>query len=362
MKELIIFPGALGDLVCFFPTLRELIRRADGNAVELMARDELARFAVNRMGIARAHSIDRAAVGELFVENAHRQAAAFFDFARVHCWFAAHNPQFRRNLERLAREVTFYPFRPAAEGHVAVAYLNQLGVETSELPEVSLQLSAEDQARADRILAELGLEAGKFLLILPGSGSRSKNWPAVNFGAVGESLGKLCEEIRRTASRRSFDTDSVRSSRTRLLASREHALRWRRLGSPAQDDGKDVRETCLGFKPLVVLGPAEAELAELFRRNFPTVGGLELGTVAALARLARGFIGNDSGVSHLAAASGARGLVLFGPSDPARWRPLGAVEIIRRQPLDTLTVDEVRECLFRLIGTGPRSPTVRRRE
>jgi ADP-heptose:LPS heptosyltransferase len=33
------------------------------------------------------------------------------------------------------------------------------------------------------------------------------------------------------------------------------------------------------------------------------------------------FVGNDSGVSHLAGAVGAAGVVLFGPSDPRRWRP-----------------------------------------
>ena len=35
------------------------------------------------------------------------------------------------------------------------------------------------------------------------------------------------------------------------------------------------------------------------------------------------YIGNDSGISHLAAACGAPSVVLFGPSDPAVWKPLG---------------------------------------
>ena len=33
------------------------------------------------------------------------------------------------------------------------------------------------------------------------------------------------------------------------------------------------------------------------------------------------FIGHDSGVSHLAAATGGASLVLFGPTDPEIWAP-----------------------------------------
>jgi len=35
------------------------------------------------------------------------------------------------------------------------------------------------------------------------------------------------------------------------------------------------------------------------------------------------FVGNDSGVSHLAAAVGVRTTAIFGPTDPTRWAPLG---------------------------------------
>jgi ADP-heptose:LPS heptosyltransferase len=35
------------------------------------------------------------------------------------------------------------------------------------------------------------------------------------------------------------------------------------------------------------------------------------------------FIGNDSGITHLAAAVGARVVALYGPTDPALWGPRG---------------------------------------
>ena len=47
----------------------------------------------------------------------------------------------------------------------------------------------------------------------------------------------------------------------------------------------------------------------------------ELGCWLARARL---YIGNDSGISHLAAAVGTPTIVLFGPTDPAIWAPRGS--------------------------------------
>jgi hypothetical protein len=42
--------------------------------------------------------------------------------------------------------------------------------------------------------------------------------------------------------------------------------------------------------------------------------------------------------------------VLFGPTDPTRWRPLGHVKVIRRDPLDGLLVAEVVAALEQLLG------------
>jgi ADP-heptose:LPS heptosyltransferase len=48
-----------------------------------------------------------------------------------------------------------------------------------------------------------------------------------------------------------------------------------------------------------------------------------LNRVAALLRMGAGYLGNDSGISHLAGLAGAVGVVVFGPSDPTIWHPLG---------------------------------------
>ena len=100
------------------------------------------------------------------------------------------------------------------------------------------------------------------------------------------------------------------------------------------------------MRPLAVLGPAEEDLGPLFDDfGITTVSMLSLATVASLAGFAAGFVGNDSGVSHLAAAAGASGVVIFGPTDPARWRPLGRVTVLCTPELEALQVAPVLDAL-----------------
>lgn len=55
---------------------------------------------------------------------------------------------------------------------------------------------------------------------------------------------------------------------------------------------------------------------------------LNLSELAALFRYCSASIGNDSGPSHLAAAQGLPGIVIFGPSDAGIWGPLGGRSVI----------------------------------
>ena len=298
---LVIFPGALGDLICLVPTLRAIARRHPGVPLELMARAELARFATGRLGITHGHSIDRREVAQLFVARGGpiaEEARAFFgSFAQVYSFFAADDAHFRAALAAAAEgRASCFPFRPPGAGHVAAGYLREIGEDVAEPFDCSIELSREDLDVAEDRLVGLGLEAGHYLMVLPGSGSPAKNWPAGNFVAL-----------------------------AKRLASR--------------------------IRSLVILGPAESILEPLFGASgLLTISQVDLIETAALARLSRGFVGNDSGVSHLATAAGAPGLAIFGPTDPARWRPLGRTTVVRREPLSALSPDEVAARISEIIG------------
>lgn len=298
---LVIFPGALGDLICLVPTLRAIARHHPGAALELMARAELARFATGRLGITHGHSIDRREVAQLFAARGGpvaEEARTFFgSFAQVYSFFAADDAHFRAALDTATEgRANCFSFRPPGAGHVAAGYLREIGENVADPEDCSIELYREDLDLAEDRRAGLGLEVGRYMIMLPGSGSPAKNWPAENFIALAKTL-----------------------------ASR--------------------------IRSLVILGPAESTQETLFTASgLLTVAKVDLAEVAALARLSRGFIGNDSGVSHLAAASGATGLAIFGPTDPARWRPLGRTTVIRREPLSALMPDEVAAAMSEIIG------------
>ncbi|HVS20772.1 MAG TPA: glycosyltransferase family 9 protein [Pyrinomonadaceae bacterium] len=80
-----------------------------------------------------------------------------------------------------------------------------------------------------------------------------------------------------------------------------------------------------GLTPVAIVSPKEKQTAEsLISQSSARVVGLSdlsLPEVTALASLARLFVGNDSGIAHIAAAAGAPCVVIFGSSNVAHWRP-----------------------------------------
>jgi heptosyltransferase-3 len=70
--------------------------------------------------------------------------------------------------------------------------------------------------------------------------------------------------------------------------------------------------------------------------------------LACWLRCARIYIGNDSGITHLAAAAVASVVAIFGPTDPAVWAPRGDRVRVVAGKLGEITVeqvlDAVRQC------------------
>jgi heptosyltransferase-3 len=113
---------------------------------------------------------------------------------------------------------------------------------------------------------------------------------------------------------------------------------WSRLGAPvlavhAGAGARAKRWDAAGFVQVAqwwrgaggtvvsIAGPAEADEPPVL--GAPEVREWPLPALAAVLARTALYLGHDSGVSHLAGAVGAAGVVLFGPTDPRRWRPAG---------------------------------------
>lgn len=115
------------------------------------------------------------------------------------------------------------------------------------------------------------------VLIHPGSGGTPKNWPLANYVALSAAL------MRR------------------------------------------------GRKVTWCLGPAEEEV--VFPEGVSVLRCAALRDVAGHLASAALYVGNDSGITHLAAAVGCKTVALFGPTDPVVWAPRGDhVTVLRGTP------------------------------
>jgi heptosyltransferase-2 len=297
-RVLLVRAGALGDLLLLRPAIAALQRA--GRTVGLMAPSGPAAALVGTGEGDVVESLPSESVrfAGLFADGRLDDAGAAerlrsYDVAVAYTRDAA----LARSLGRLVPAVLQQdPAPPPNGGHAGewlASCLPAIGVSAASIAVPLLTPSEEDQARAHTIAADL---PSGFLAIHPGSGSAAKNWPAARFASLARACG---------------------------------GPRFLLVRGPADDDATRELDTLPG-----------ARLA----RDLP------LRVLAALLARAGAYVGNDSGVTHLAAAGGAPTIALFGPTDPALWAPLGPrTFVLRADRMDGIAVedvaDAVRECV-----------------
>lgn len=152
-----------------------------------------------------------------------------------------------------------------------LALLGWTGVPVSDRPRTRLAVTPEATAAVTAKLRNAGLGDTRFVVVHPAAAFATKQWSAKNFGQVAREL---------------FDQ---------------------------------------GFPVVVITTPSQTEtVAELQRHaSAPVVSfnDLSLPEITALLAQARLFIGNDSGIAHMAAAVETAAVVVFGSSNTAHWRP-----------------------------------------
>ena len=152
-----------------------------------------------------------------------------------------------------------------------LALLGWTGVPVTDRPRTQLGIAPEAAKAIIQQLADAGLADRKIALIHPAAAFATKQWATENFARVVEFLA-------------------------------EH-----------------------GFAPVVIVAPHESAVLErlLAELSVPILSfdDLSLPEVTALAARSQLFVGNDSGIAHIAAAVGTPSVVIFGSSNIPHWRP-----------------------------------------
>ena len=296
LRSLILFPGALGDFVCFLPTLNRI---ENASAVDLCARAEFADLVSSRV---RLHSVDRYEISRLFVHQGaedERVRAFFAGYQAVYSWTGSGVADFAAQLTSVTQgRALLFPFRPLQGGiHQADHFLHCIAAPlTIALPCISVK--PEANRWCESYWQRHALFDRPVLALAPGSGAREKNWPVPWFAAV--------------------------------------AQWWRQR---------------FRGSIIVILGPVEEERAgyATLCRDALEVRSLELARLAALLARCDLYLGNDSGITHLAAAAGAPTAALFGPSNASHWAPRGkyVMTLTRQEECSPCTVATMKGCLHR---------------
>jgi len=273
-RILVLFPGSLGDVLCFLPALRFICTANSENTVEVVARGDGLPLAQRLPEVARTLSLENSTFAKLFSSPSSLNAEEEYFFTstdEIFSWFGQGRLKISEVFPQAekGRVRSFAFFVGQEDCHATAYYLRCVGGDTLCCP--SFVLKTEEKQWLDAYWQQCGWSADSRILVLhPGSGGKKKRWASEGFTQI--------------------------------------AQWWvgRRNG-----------------KVLILLGPAEEQETDGWRLVGKVESALSVGQVAALLSRAETYVGNDSGVSHLAGAVGARGVVLFGPTHPQQWRPLG---------------------------------------
>jgi len=303
-RLLAVHAGAIGDLITALPALARMAAAGDLVVMGHGARIALVPHAIED---AQLLDIESAAFHTVFEapSDTLRNAVRGIDAALA--WFRDDDGALARGLQTagIARVRTM-PGVPVTRWHAhAVDYyhdcVDTFFAETGLVPPA--------MPRGERPEVTIAPSAPPCpILIHPGSGSATKNWPLASFAALG----------------------------ARLEAA-GHGVAWLR-------------------------GPAEHDW--VLPGEHPVVDEPDLVCLAGMLAGARLFIGNDSGMAHLAAAAGCPVLAVFTASDPRLWAPRGpevsvvggleAVDIMGKRNAAP-SLDEVEACARHMLIATARS-------
>ncbi len=333
-RAVVLQPGALGDCILTLPLIRIMKEALNLGGVDILGHTEYIGILPGRSCVNSVRSIDSTQLHRLFaesntfdLEDRDPLVKTFADYAWIVTFMGEPDGHFEQNLIFTANcshsaEVITLSLKPprAQRQHIAEYYVQQFSHQSgltsspadTRVEDVLIRVTATDRNQGLDLLAQIGVDVSKKLVVIhPGSGGRRKCWHLENFTSIAGALRSTEVEV------------------------------------------------------LFLLGPAETERfgtadKARIRDAAKLAADLSLTDVVGLLACADAFVGNDSGVTHLAAGMGLPTFVMFGPTDPALYRPIGpALTVFRdsqnrfaREPCARLQ-KSVIENLARLVQESP---------
>ncbi len=296
---LVIHQGALGDFILALPTLETLREAFPTSRMVIMGFPRILELVNQRFYADEILSIDQRGMASFFIRGSplDRPLSQFFSGFDLLVVFGKDGEgTLISNLKQVSQGLILHinPFPQWTERiHTTDHLLRELvryGFSTlRKTPRLFLSQKDKDWGKSFcRVKGLTEAEKSKAIVIHPGSGSKKKIWP----------LDRFLELIRY------FQRHS-------------------------------------GSRIVVVLGPAEGPEVQ---KAFGEVGwesgstapllvkGLTLIELASVMEGSHLFIGNDSGITHMAAALGIPTIAIFGSSDHKTWSPRGEkVFVVRKE-------------------------------
>lgn len=284
-RVLIVRLRSIGDTVLTTPSLIALKRFAPDVEVDVLLEDWVAPVLEGFDAVDRVVTVGRGTSSRLrtawglrrrgydVVFNLHGgTTATFFAFAsgaRYRVGYSEYQYSFLYN-HLLTSSTDYWKTTPTHSAEQQLALLGSAGVRVDRDQKTRLAVTGDALAKIERKLS--ALEAGQqFALMHPVAAFATKTWAVENFARTAEVLAS-------------------HGLQTVAVATRKEREILERLKSTSRS-------------PIV------------------TMDELSLPEITALASKARLFIGNDSGIAHMAAAVGIPSVVIFGSSNRDHWHP-----------------------------------------
>jgi heptosyltransferase-3 len=295
-KVFVHHDGALGDTLLSLPCISVI--REPACHIHVAGRRDVMQF-LKEAGIADEVSFaDSRRYSSLYTEAIDEEMKSFLSGFDTSFVFTA-NAESRlvKNIRSVISDtraiLTIAP--EARTEHAAAFRIKQLGCgEDAVQRKIAICLSDEERKWATEFLKEQGCAAEhRLITVHPGSGGKKKCWPLASYASVIRILTSNPLFFCLVFSGPAEDAETLR-----VL----EQLAW-----------KDKRIVHLHDAPLI--------------------------RVAALLDMSNFYMGNDSGISHLAGIMKCSGAVLFGPTDPGSWMPIGdTLEVIHFENLSELAL------------------------